>query len=1035
MASEFRADPNEAWDTDLSERHEELGDRLQQILTDFQAGESITPLAVVGPYGSGKTQFLYEVYRRSWKNGIPAVYTDLSSVLEGYDQASPDISPTDWVEQKIDTEVESFLQTGTAEWMPNFRTEAGREEFVENISEKKSIEKDKRVLLIDEVEQKYTELDEYFQTDDDNPLREVLDKLSDVFQVWSFGLVSAYEVLGEADLRRFQEARIPISDVVTVENHLQELGRPSELANGIWWLARGRFGWVSKCIDMYPRTAEIQDEEVTSWLDEVSDYSYYGADAINLVWTEVDGNDVISAKQTITFTEPAYDPWVVKGRNVIPTKTAHSKIMDGIQELADVEGDVYKIISTNLRDVLQGLSPASNRPSNEKAIVETYLPDSAFNRTEHMQGLIDLTTDFISSFEKRGDTRSDAVGTLNEININQLTDDWIRIREGIVELADKDPWTVDPTIVQEAFPPLALNPGILTDKKTSELRKNLDEPIRIRPEIDFPSGRIVVYLCPTEASYQQAQQNLSTLADITRANLLITPQAVKEWQTKDHTDRLKSLDLVHTVEGGSDRLWDFIVQLGEYMRSIDAYNGTISNELIENEVIPQEEQDQKRNTIKSLFEEIRRITKNESQRTRESYLSAYSLGSTQTLIWNDNSLAGETPFYAATGRGATWRVALAYGIVFSEKSIGDVDVSGLLKAAITAYDKEYIQQGQFGYKYLIERIFEVDTGDLAPHIIELRRKYGTDAGGLDDEMVRLQRALGYLSELNDETPADLYIRLRDSETKTSEVTVLGQSQFNNEQANALCWGLLLAWCIENNGNVHANALSETQEALSRLQGRTKDIKGDIEFINDRLTPPATVSLDNTVRVQTEQIENYQQNVSKVVVGYDELLDQLSRYPGLSLATLLIDDISGVYYELFGDTISILEDTLSKIDLTSTIKDLQTDYRDLQSWSEDSSVVQNVGEVDHKTLHTNINELGEFIFDYKQVVDSQEVPLNDIEVLLDLDEEIKSDQTRLGSIARRVESVESERENITNRSDSIQSELKLVGEQLQDTGNK
>lgn len=1007
------------------------------MLTSFEAGESITPLAVVGPYGSGKTQFLYEIYRKSWQQGIPAVYTDLKTILEGYKEADDDISATEWIEEEIDEQVSKFNANGNADWVPHFRTEANREEFIDEFLPEDSIDTNKRVLLIDEVEQKYTKFDEYFDTDDKNPLREVLDGLSDVFQAWSFGLVSAYEILGEADLRRFQEARIPISDLVNVEQQLKHANRPPALANGVWWAARGRYGWISKCIDKYPKDGDYPGDTFETWLSEVADYTYYGADAVNRVWRDIPGGDTAAAKQTIMFAEPGYDPWVIDGPNAISVERAHSEIIDGIRDITDMNADVHDIISTNLKDILRALSPPDNRVSDEEGSTIAYLPKNAFTRDSQMEGLLDLVTDFISSFEKRDDQRSEATGLLNDIETESLTDQWMSIMggDGIKTDPDINPWTVDPSVVQRAFPPLALNPEVLTDKKSATLREELEKPIDIDSEVGIRGGTIDIKLCPTTTAFQTAQEDLSDLGDVTKTTLLIKPENEDSksdgWETENYIDRLEGLELVHIASGGSDRIWDFVLQLNEYLTNIDAFDEVISKEIVEDKAITNEPRDEVRNTIKALFSELRRITRNEAQRASEQYETAYSLEAAGGLIWNDDELSGRAPFYGSTGSAKVPLLGLAFGVVFSVKSIEDIEYSKTLQPIMDARGAGYLSGGQFGYKYLIDQVFDLHAGRLDPDVLEQRRKYGTAQGSLVDPMGRLKRALGYLSVLNDETAPSLYDKLTDTDVAVDDIAVLRQSQITKRQAKGLCWGLLLSWCLENDPSKHKTALDNTQRDLKQLIGRIEDIDTSLSLINKQLKPPATVEIDETISVETDRIDSYLENADAVSEGFELLIDETKRDSDLLISTALIRDIVETYSNQFGETVGDVEDTLDQINLTRNTKELQSEYRQLRKWVHNDNVITTVEGVEKETLVEQVNELGELIFDHVRAINTETVPLADIERLTDLEDGVKADLTKIESVTTRTEKITERQQEIENKTDTVENNLLLFDDELRD----
>ena len=82
MEDTFVADVFEPKWTSLSEEHSEVQRKLQESIRYFIEGKKVTPTCIVGPYGVGKTELMFDGFRYAWKNGIPAFYTTLREILK-----------------------------------------------------------------------------------------------------------------------------------------------------------------------------------------------------------------------------------------------------------------------------------------------------------------------------------------------------------------------------------------------------------------------------------------------------------------------------------------------------------------------------------------------------------------------------------------------------------------------------------------------------------------------------------------------------------------------------------------------------------------------------------------------------------------------------------------------------------------------------------------------------------------------------------------------------------------------------------------
>ncbi|SDQ62665.1 hypothetical protein [Natronobacterium texcoconense] len=1031
MPDEFNADPTVAWDTSLSDRHRELDRELNTKLDDFEAGQGLNPLAVVGPYGAGKTQYLYEVCRRGWKRDIPAVYTDLKTILDAHESSDKPI--VEWLEENISQETSKILKGEDSDWLPEFRTTERKDEFYSNFIQGSNISTDKRILLIDEVEQKYEELDEYMDVDDANPLREILDGLTDIFQVWSFGLVSAYELIGEADRRRFSEARIPIIDVDTIWDQLNNNHQPTTLSNGLWWLSRGRAGWITNHSSNLPSAEDWNDDSFIKWFDESSSHSYYGADSIAPVWSDSDvpGNKLIDAKRTVLFEQPAYDDWIIESTNTaISVSEAHTVLLDAIQNQAELSGDVFEIISDNLLDVLEGFSPPTGWVTEDTKAKKKFLPSGAFSRDEYMEGLLKTVIDFISSFEKRGDTRKDATQLLGDVDITSIANTWSNLYDPLEKIDEYDVqvWTVNPAIIREAYPPLALNPEELTEMDTIELRKANSSAIRFDPQLSFRGGNLKVRLCPTEDALQSVFEKLSEQSDVTETTVVLLPDSTEaeKWSIPTHAKRLTEHELLTIEYVGGQRLWDFILQLNHYL-DIHDFSGVIGSELIEKTVIPQATDDQVRNTINALFTDLERLGTQSARSSKASFTNAYTLQETEYLIWQDPALDGRMPYYGKSSTSATPKHGLEYGLVFAERSINkDVPHQQLISALEQAYHEDYAPNTRwFRAQYFFNRVFEGENNGIHGRAMEVRHKYLTEDGQLRRPVLRLQRALAFLCELNNEGKEVVYDRIvhinKDRDEEEKGLAVLTDLSAGKRQTEDLFRGLLLEWVLHEDSTLLVDDLKDLQHKLNKLDRRMGDVNEQIEYLNKNIEPPADVTDLEPIRFQESNVSAYRENIQAVSEGVGDLATEVENNSKLAAAAAVLWSIADRYESVMQNAVDQFQDPLGKVNLYSNINELKDEYRSLRKWLNSTTTLSQTS-INQAELQTFLDELGRCVFDFSTRLGTSEVPIERSDLLETLDRHVEDDVNQLNQLNKKTKEIDNQAAEAAESAETVVNNL-------------
>jgi hypothetical protein len=304
---------DQQWKPLTNEHEYQLGRILgdEGTFTAFEEGETVDPLAIVGAYRSGKTQLLYHLFNEAWGRGIPAFYIgDPGSMLRDFQESGTD-ELDQWIEDRIKEQLTAYEEgdVDAVEWFPNVDSER-KQSFVKQHEDLDTTDGTvKTALLFDEVEQSYRDFIQTMDKDDDNPLRKINDSLQDTVKVWSFGMISAFEFIGEADWGRMKEIRIPPVDVSDVRSILAD-SRPevTDLANVIWWLARGRTGLIIKLIDDLP--ADI-DQNATEWLKNQAEADFKDTRLVNNLWAELKHEKWDPAINALLFRRDGLPEWQI----------------------------------------------------------------------------------------------------------------------------------------------------------------------------------------------------------------------------------------------------------------------------------------------------------------------------------------------------------------------------------------------------------------------------------------------------------------------------------------------------------------------------------------------------------------------------------------------------------------------------------------------------------------------------------------------------------------------------------------------------
>ncbi len=221
----------------LSSKHAELKEESEQILQQYRdGGLERHAYLIKGVYGQGKSALLFFLFRRAKEMGLFPVL-GMAAKLFLADDASAEKVPMnyadlkEWVDAKVQRAVEAIADRRweEVELWKGFSQDVltDMQQFYENAT----MDPDRLVLLVDELEDVYQKLVEHVGAD---PLRGWLQD-SKYLKVVALTPAGVHD-LGTADRQRLGIFLIPTVDPLYIRDHY---GLPAGKANAAWWLSRG----------------------------------------------------------------------------------------------------------------------------------------------------------------------------------------------------------------------------------------------------------------------------------------------------------------------------------------------------------------------------------------------------------------------------------------------------------------------------------------------------------------------------------------------------------------------------------------------------------------------------------------------------------------------------------------------------------------------------------------------------------------------------------------------------------------------------
>jgi hypothetical protein len=964
-----KANLGRAWEP-LTEEHERQLDRAEGTFDRFGDGESVDPLAIVGAYRSGKTQLLYHLFGQSWERDIPAFYIgDPGQLLSAY-AAADESDLNTWLQGRIDEQLTAYAndEPSAVSWFPNVPTET-KQAFVQSHGNDVSVDQPVRTaLLFDEVEQSYREFIRVMDKDDDNPLRKINDGLQDSIKVWSFGMLSAFEFIGEADWGRMREIRIPPLEVDDVRNLLADR-RPeaTDLATTLWWLARGRTGLVIKFVDGLPADP---DSDATEWLRDLAETNFRDTKLLNNLWTERDRDEWEQAIRALLFDSDGLDAWQLTQRSALPATRCQYLTVDILKEecaFARTERDqnALEIVDRNVRRVFSGLGVTE----------EDLFPAFGLADQEQAEAFLSLVSDLIVSFEPASDERSAALEALDDAT-DAFHTRWIE-HVSDAELVDRSVTTVAPTILQSTFPPIAVNPERVSDRSTEALEATMDRGLLV--DAGTPASETAdVRLCPTEAAFRTELESVTTSYDITDPTLLVVPDDADFDHDATGVDVYERHQLLGVESHRSNRFWTFVVHLYGRLTSETVSNPHEVDDRTISGLVADCDDREIRNTIETLYDQLRQVAVDLLDDFAARYRETYSLADSRTLLWEEPRLDGKTPYWSS-GKFVESTVALSYLLLVGPEYESDrayAGVHGSLQAGIEA---DLVAGGRDGFQFktYLDSLF---TQNGYSRSVRSERDHYRSDDHLAAPVRRIRDALADLAALTD--VSEIIDRLDDPSVslRDADVPVANLDEFSG-LGRALIRALLTAG-LTSGSDPEIDMGSRLGQVTADLEAAIDTVascRQRVQTYDSRLEPPEAAAVGSWFEIESERLERYQSNLERLRDGAVDMREKVEADPAAGPIAYHYWFLLGLYLDDLTGQLERIDSTIDE-SLVADITDAVALFDEVHSTLESAPYVAFAFE-DSETVVQQFEEYGDRIFDFREKLTRMSVATSDDDSLV------------------------------------------------------
>lgn len=983
--------------------------------TQFQRGETVDPLALVGAYRSGKTQLLYYLFDEAWKRQMPAFYVgDPGSMLERFDESDLD-ELDEWIEHRIDEQLEAYRDGDPegVEWFPNVDSQTKQEyvdEYGELVPDDGMIQ---TAVLFDEVEQSYRNFIKSMDKDDDNPLRKINDNLQDTVKVWSFGMISAFEFIGEADWGRMREIRIPPLTVADVRSLLQD-ERPdaTELANVIWWLARGRTGLIIKLIDELPR--EI-DEDATEWLKNQAEADFKDTRLVNNLWGELNREQWDPAINALLFRDDGLDDWQINDEISLNLDTCLTIAINVIKDVhdfpnTDTGNDARSVLDRNVKRVFQALAVGE----------EPLFPRFGLTQEKQANAFLDLVENTVVSFEPSGPTRRLVIDALNNAE-DSFGTGWLQ-QATDADAVDTAVTTADPVKIRDAFPPIAVNPERVAAAGSDDIRGDMELGLEFKTNTPV-DDIITVRFCPTKSAATAQISEVVHGYDITDPTLLIIPDEDQfELPPNDDADIYERQNLLKIRRIQSNRMWSFVLNVHARLDT-EGLNPYSVDESVKAELLEYIEDREVRNTVETLYEQLNQVAKDEAKDFETEYRDTYSLPQSDTLLWNEERLSGSTPYWS-NGRFEEATIALSYLPVFGPEYEHNREYATLHQHLEESINRSLVSGGSSGFGFT-EYFDEMFSQAGYSNKVETERSHYRDDGNLSPAVVQVEKTLAEFANIRGPTKVASALDESSNDASAGDIPAISISDVE-EQAYPLFRSLLVCGMTKAS-NPHLDVVARLRQMKTHLESHLSTVSGyieDVETLDSELHLPERLDDVSPIEINHNRIDQYRSNLEKIISATEDLIEKCDTTPSAGPIGYHYLFLLREYRDDIGDQIHAFESSILAAE-TTQIQNGRIIFNDLCDNIEHSDAIPRQFE-SRQDLLDKLEDFGQEIFDLESHhgATAMSIP-EDTEALQELNETVG----KYNEILNEIQTDLNEIERLTSELEPQFVECKEIIEQL------
>ncbi|MFC7216041.1 hypothetical protein ACFQO4_18385 [Saliphagus sp. GCM10025334] len=856
---------------DISKPHRRARQAVEKAVETIVNGGEPAPPSIRGPLRSGKTALQYHMFVHAWEQEVPALYVEASTLLSQFKQAECE-SFGDWIDERAQAQVAALLEgdLDAVEWLPN-DTPTNLKAWFESIPASTTTER--VILLVDEVEQKYTEFLSATGVDDNNPLRKLLDQ-SRLFPVLSMGQISAMQFVGFADMKRTDPISIPPVTISHIRALLEERSLDPALDRVVFWLTRGRAAHVHQVVrDAERNEVSLEDREtLTQWLASLADERSTEFRTVRRVWEHPDVDDTEAAATSVAFGAEGYDDWIVESETWYPNDEIVDVVEDIILETdtftskdreADATHEARQIARESIERVVNGIAVGQGVGPADGAVPTGWLTGPQDDRSES-RAFLSLVQDLLLAFEAERPARNIAFDALEETKerFKQQYD----TRVATVAAESGRAWTLLPSVLEETYPPLATEPSRLTGKQTDELIETW-EAGGLELSVDAAA---TVYACPTEISFQAQLERLPP--DPTHPVVVLVDETVDAKSVVDSMPVAAALEehsALSVVPVPTARVWTFVIQLSALLEEElnDAYTATEDQieALLETDL-----RREQRTTIKTLYTHLTTRVAGEAAATAvEAHKQQFTVGG--HYVWAHQELAG-TSFLAPRGGPTNGRHSILGLLALGCEPDWNDPHGRLLKAIKDGMEQDVIvTASRFDYKELLNSL--TTEGEYGKAIRDIRRVCRDSDDTPIAEVTRVTNAFEAVIDASTSDHKPLLSGLFDQESTRENTDADQVQQFvkslspteTGETTDDVLWALVTASLARTDSTYIRDMLAEVEDTyddhVQTLDGYLNDVGraqsllalGGEEDENDETVVPLT-TIENEFDTLSKELE-------------------------------------------------------------------------------------------------------------------------------------------------------------------------------------